>query len=185
MQFKRKLMNQTCENGKKLSFKPNFGPFGPNFSPPKSFSWILPLQDVRHCCNLSLYHISGKVMNQIWENGKKLNLAPDFGSFGPNSSRQNFFFKNLTLSVTRYHGQLSSCTTSEKNNDPILRKLSEGQPDAQMDKQTVKSDFIGRCPTNVKCPIIIIIIIIIVIIIIIIKWFGNLETIHVSELDPK
>ena len=32
------------------------------------------------------------------------------------------------LSVTRYHGQLSPCTISE-NNDPILRKLSDGQRD--------------------------------------------------------
>ena len=34
-----------------------------------------------------------------------------------------FFFKNLAWSVTRYHGQLSSCTISEETNDPILRKL--------------------------------------------------------------
>ena len=40
-----------------------------------------------------------------------------------------FFFKTLTLSVTRYHGQLSSCTISEKTNDPILRKLSNGRTD--------------------------------------------------------
>ena len=35
--------------------------------------------------------------------------------------------KNLAWSVTRYHGQLSSCTISEKNNDPILRKFSVGR----------------------------------------------------------
>ena len=40
-----------------------------------------------------------------------------------------FFFKTLTLSVTRYHCQLSSCTISEKTNDPILRKLSNGRTD--------------------------------------------------------
>ena len=51
-----------------------------------------------------------------------------------------FFFKNLVLSVTRYHGQLLSCTISEKTNYPILRKLSDDQ-----------SDFIGCCPTNVEC----------------------------------
>ena len=61
----------------------------------------------------------------------------------------NFFFKNLASSVTRYHGQLSSCTISEKINDPILRKLSDRRTDAQTDK----SDFIGRCPTNVECPV--------------------------------
>ena len=48
----------------------------------------------------------------------------------------NFFLKNLEPSVTRYYGQLSSCTTSEKTNDPILRKLSDGQTEGQADGQT-------------------------------------------------
>ena len=54
----------------------------------------------------------------------------------PNSDCQFFFFfKNLTPSVTRYFGDLLSCTISEKtNNDPILRKLS----DRWMVKQTVR-----------------------------------------------
>ena len=46
-----------------------------------------------------------------------------------------FSFKNLTLSVTNYHGQLSSCTISEKINGPILRKLNEGQTDRQSDER--------------------------------------------------
>ena len=40
-----------------------------------------------------------------------------------------FFFKNLAPSVTRYYSQLSSCTISEKNNDPVLTKFSDGQKD--------------------------------------------------------
>ena len=36
-------------------------------------------------------------------------------------------------SVTRYHGQLSSCTISKKTNDPILRKLSDGRTDGRID----------------------------------------------------
>ena len=48
----------------------------------------------------------------------------------------NFFKKNLEPSVTRYYGQLSSCTTSEKTNDPILRKLSDGRTGGQTDGQT-------------------------------------------------
>ena len=64
--------------------------------------------------------------------------------------RTAFFFpqKNLAPSVTRYHGQRSSCTISEKTNDPILRRLSDGRTDGQTDE----SDFIGRCPTNVERP---------------------------------
>ena len=37
----------------------------------------------------------------------------------------------MASSVTRYHGQLSSCTISEKTNGPILRKLSEGRMDGR------------------------------------------------------
>ena len=56
-----------------------------------------------------------------------------------------FFLKNLAQSVTRYHVQLSSCTISEKTNDPILRKVSDGQTD--------ESDFIVHCRTNFERPI--------------------------------
>ena len=59
------------------------------------------------------------------------------------------FFTNLTPSVTICDGQLSSCAISEKTNDPILRKISDGWTDRWTDRQTDKSDFMGRCPTNV------------------------------------
>ena len=44
-----------------------------------------------------------------------------------------FFFTNLASSVTRYHGQISSCIISEKTNNPILRKLSRGRTDGRTD----------------------------------------------------
>ena len=75
------------------------------------------------------------------ENGEKPNFGHDLGPLGPNSGR--FFFfppQKSALSVTRYHGQLSSCKISEETNDSILRKFSNGQTD--------ESDFIGRCPTD-------------------------------------
>ena len=65
----------------------------------------------------------GKLMNWTWENGKKSNFGPDFGSFGLNFGHHIFFFKNLVLSVTRYNGQLSLRTISGKNNDLILTNL--------------------------------------------------------------
>ena len=68
-------------------------------------------------------------MIQTQENGKKPHFGPDLGLFGPNSGSKFFFFKNLASSVTIYPGQLSSCTISEKTNDPSLRKLSDGQTD--------------------------------------------------------
>ena len=60
--------------------------------------------------------------------------------------------KTLASSVTRYYGELSLRKVSEKTNDPVLRKFSDGRTDAQRDKQTDESDFIGRCPTNVERP---------------------------------
>ena len=58
----------------------------------------------------------GKLLNQTWENGKKPSSGPNFGIFEPNSGQKKkiFFSKNLALSVTRYHGQLSWYATSEK-----------------------------------------------------------------------
>ena len=78
----------------------------------------------------------GKLMIQTQENDQKPQSGPDLGLLGPNLGC-NFFFKNLALSVvTRYHVQLSSCTISGKSNDPILRKLSDGWMDRQMNRQT-------------------------------------------------
>ena len=49
MQYKGKLMNKTWKNDKKPNFRPDFSRFWPQFGPPKFFSRILVLQDVRHC----------------------------------------------------------------------------------------------------------------------------------------
>ena len=64
-------------------------------------------------------------MIQTQENGETPIFGPDLGPLGK-FGLSLFFFKNLVSSVNRYHGQLSSCTISEKTNDPILRKLSDG-----------------------------------------------------------
>ena len=89
-------------------------------------------------------------MFQTQENGKKLK-KPAGSKFEPPN-----FSKNVAPSLTRYHGQPSSCTISEKTNDSILRKFSDGwtdrQTDRQREKQTDKSDFIGRSLSNVEHP---------------------------------
>ena len=87
-------------------------------------------------------------MIQNQENGEKLHFGPDLDPLDPNSDCQIFFFKILVFSVTRY--QLSSYTISEKANDPILRKFSDGWTDRQMHRQTGESEFIGRCPNKVE-----------------------------------
>ena len=98
---------------------------------PKKFSsWVLPLLYARHCCKLSLHAIARKTNEpnlRKWQ--KTPSLGTDFGTFGADLAGNFFFlfFKNLASSVTKYHGKLSSCTITEKNNDPILRKLSDGE----------------------------------------------------------
>ena len=90
MQFKEKLMNQTWENDKRLSFRPDFGPFGPNLDPQIFFRefylyWMLDIVASYHCMQSQ-----GKLMNKTWENDKKPSFGPDFGPFGPNLV-SNFF----------------------------------------------------------------------------------------------
>ena len=75
-------------------------------------------------------------MIQTQDNGEK----PHFGP-------RNFCFKNLTRSVTRYHGQLSSCTISEKTNDPILRKLSDGRTDGRIDGRVISEEAARLTPS--------------------------------------
>ena len=92
-------------------------------------------------------------MIQTQGNGEKPHFGPDLGRLGSNLGCKNYFLsKNLASSVTRYHGHLSSCTISEKTNDPILRKFSDGRIDGRTDGQTGESGFTGRCPTNVERP---------------------------------
>ena len=42
----------------------------------------------------------------------------------------------MALSVTRYHGQLSSCTISGKTNDQMLGEFSDGRTDGGTDGPT-------------------------------------------------
>ena len=114
----RKATMQPWENGK----NPNFGPNLP-LPPPPRFVFVS-----FNSTSYTLFQaiILGKLMNQTWENGKKI-FGPDFDPFSPNSGHQNIFFMNLASSVPKYHGQLSSCTISEKTTDPILRKVSDGR----------------------------------------------------------
>ena len=54
-------------------------------------------------------------MNQTWENDEKLVSGPILIHLAQIRAAKTFFSKNLASSVARYHGQLSSCTKSEKN----------------------------------------------------------------------
>ena len=88
-------------------------------------------------------------MIQTQENDEKPHFRSDLGPLPRIQTAKFFFFKNLALSVTRFQCQLSSCTISEKTNDPILRKLSERRTEGQKEE----NKFIGRCQSNVERPI--------------------------------
>ena len=129
MQFKRKLMNQTWGNNKKPNFVPDFAQiWASNF-----FSWVLPLLDVRHFRKLSSYPSLRKTYGlnsiKLWHH-----FGSDLGPWGSKLGCHSFS-KNLATSVTRYHGQLSWCTISEKTNDPILRKFSHRRANRQIDRR--------------------------------------------------
>ena len=79
---------------------------------------------------------------------KNLILDPNKARWTQIHAGNLIFFKNLASSVTKYHGQLSSCKISEKINDPILRKFRDGRTN----RRANKSDFIGRCPTTFERP---------------------------------
>ena len=74
-------------------------------------------------------------MIQTQENGKKPHFGPHLSLLGRNMGCQ-FFQKNLSLSVTRYNDQLSSCTISEKTNDPTTDRQMERRMDGQTDGWT-------------------------------------------------
>ena len=132
MQFKGKLKSQTWENYRRPNFRPVFDPFGP-----QNISWVFPPLDIRHYSELSLYVISKE---HVWFKLKKMvkKLILSLNKAHRDQIRvANFFifllFKNLASPVTRYHGQFSSCNISEKTNDPILRKFSDGKTDGRTD----------------------------------------------------
>ena len=93
-----------------------------------------------HCTQLQ-----GKLMNQTDENGKKtLSFGSDFGTFGPNSGRQKNFFFFFSKIWLRQSLDIMACYHPVQ----FQKKLMDGRTD----RQTDKSDFTGRCPTNVERP---------------------------------
>ena len=125
-------MNQIWENSKKSNFRSDFGLFSPNLGPKIFFSdfylyFMLDIVVIMTVCNLKENQWS-----KLRKMAKKPNSGTDLGHLGGKFGPQKLFSKTLVSSVARYHGQLSSCTISEKNNDPILRKHSE-QTDGRID----------------------------------------------------
>ena len=76
MQFQEKLMSQTWENDKKLSFGTDFDLFGPNLGPKIFFDgfYLYCILDI-----VASYHwmqFQGYLKNQTWKKAKNLVLGP-------------------------------------------------------------------------------------------------------------
>ena len=103
--------------------------------------------DVRHCPKVQSCAISRKTNDANSKNGEKRHFRRNLVPLGLNSGH-HFFSKALALSVTRYYPRLSSCTISEKTNDPILilsplvTKRTDGRTDGQKDSQKDEINFI-------------------------------------------
>ena len=69
-------MNQTWENGKKPSFRADFGPFSPNLDLKNFFHKFYLYNMLDIIANYYCIHVQEKLMNQTWENGKNLVLGP-------------------------------------------------------------------------------------------------------------
>ena len=83
--------------------------------------------------NASYYFMQfqGKLINQTWENGKNLVM---------------FFKKYGSVMVSYHHIQYQKKL--------MIHSWENLMTDGQTDGQTDESDFIGRCPTNVKRSIV-------------------------------
>ena len=124
-------MNQTWENGKKTYFGPGFSLLWPEVG--SQFFFFVGFTRCYTLCQLSLHASSRKTNEPNRRKWQKTSFWAWVWPIWPQFRLPIFFFpkKNLALSVTRCHGQLSSSTTSEKTNNPILRKFSDGRIDRQ------------------------------------------------------
>ena len=108
---------------------------------PKVFSWILLLIDIRYCRKLSSYSVSRKTYDPNSTKWGKTLLWAWFTHVGPTLVPPFLFFKNMVSSVTRYHGQLSSCKISENKQKKAMiqywkKLLTKGWKDGPTDTQT-------------------------------------------------
>ena len=121
--FQGKPVKQIWENGQKPSFRTNFDPNFP--CPPPNFFFffgVLPLQNVMHCCKLSLYAISRKTNEANLRKWPKLLFQVRFWPKFVPPSQTNKLFGVLYLEDVMHCYKLSSYATSRETNESNLRK---------------------------------------------------------------
>ena len=127
-------MNQTWENSKALNLRPDFGRFGPSLPPPKIFSWVLALVDVRHCHKISSYAIlRRKTYNPNSRKWHKNSFWAWFRSVGPKFGSPIFFSKIwlrqlLDIMVSyhhEYHIKLMIHKSSMRKNSHLMKTIGK------------------------------------------------------------
>ena len=101
--------------------------------------WMLDIVASYHCMQFQ-----GKIMNQIWGNGKKPSFGPNFGPSGPNLGQQ--------ILVSYRHVQYQKKLMIQAWENVVTDEGTNEQTDERTDEQTDESDLTGRCPTNVERP---------------------------------
>ena len=125
----------------------------------RSWSWkykdtlILPLLDVIHCCELSLFTISKKNNEPNLRKWQKPSFAPDFGSFGPKFWPSKIFLWILSLLDVRHYCKLSLYVASRKITEPNLRKWQKTsfRPDFDTWARVWASKFFFEHFTSTRC----------------------------------
>ena len=84
-------MKKALENIKKPNLELDFGLFTPKLEPPKNFLEFYFHKLLSIVSSYYRMQFKVKLMIETWENDKKPNFGPDFGSFPPKLSSQNFF----------------------------------------------------------------------------------------------
>ena len=139
----------------KAQFGAGFWPFWSKFGPQIFFAWILlPLLDARNCGKLSLCAILRKTNEPNFRKWQKKNkfwtwFWPIWPKFGLPFYLFFFFSKiwlrhSLDVMVSYHHVQYQ-----EKL---MIRSWENLVTNRRTERRTDKSDFIGRCPTNVERP---------------------------------
>ena len=141
----KKTHEPNLRKWQKLSFGANFGPFSTNLGPKTFFQRFYLYNMLEIVARYHCMQFQRKQMNETWENDKKLTFGPNFGAFVQNLGCQNFFSKiwlcqSLDFMVTYYYVQYQK------------KLMMQSSKNLVTDGQTDKSDFIGRCPTNIERP---------------------------------
>ena len=84
-------MKKAIENIKKPNLGPDFGLFTSKYEPPKIFLEVYFHELLNIVSSYYRMQFKVKLMIEAGENDKKPNFGPDFGSFPPKLSSQNFF----------------------------------------------------------------------------------------------